>query len=469
MRIHSLFTKIFLWFWMANVLVVATLVITVKMFPYGGGTRIPGIERSLELQCRGALAVREQQGEAAFLYYLERMTELGQIRVYWLEADGREVHGQSVPPALLDLAQRNRASAHENVLFTEGAPPRFAVIALKDSRGRTHQAFVDCTNFGPSLRELTDPRFMPLFVFVVIAAAGAVCYLLARHLTSPMRRLQGAVRRLATGDFSARVGRVSTTRRDEIGELGREFDRMAGQLETLLATHKQLLQDISHELRSPLSRLNVALALARESETPGPARELERMQQESDRLNELIGQILMLSRLQSGTVQVPNTTIDLTALIADICADADFEARRTGRRVQMVRAMPTTIHGATGLVRSAIENVVRNAVRYTAEQSIVEVTLGRADRTSSSGALIQVRDHGPGIPEDRLADIFRPFYRIGEGRERETGGTGLGLSITHRAILLHGGTVRAINVPTGGLMIEIMLPLPERSPFAAPA
>jgi two-component system sensor histidine kinase CpxA len=243
-----------------------------------------------------------------------------------------------------------------------------------------------------------------------------------------------------------------------VSQLVRDFDAMAERLENVMNAQSRLLNDISHELRSPLARLNVALGLARQraGEPAQPA--LERIDLEADRLNEMIGRLLTIARLESG-VTMEKTPIHLSELISHIASDADYEAQARRSRVEAIIEEDCRIMGDVALVHSAIENVVRNAMRYTQEGTDVEVRLGCDDTAENPQAVIRVSDSGPGVPTEALDKLFRPFYRIDDARGRQTGGVGLGLSITERAVRLHGGNVRAVNRPEGGLQIEIRLPL----------
>jgi two-component system sensor histidine kinase CpxA len=297
---------------------------------------------------------------------------------------------------------------------------------------------------------------------------AASCYWLARYLTAPVAKLRTATNDLASGNLSARVGPSLGKRRDELASLGSDFDRMAEKIESLLNSQRRLLGDISHELRSPLARLNVALELARQRAGPEATTALQRIQHEAENLNEMIGQLLALTRLETGTQEVSKNQFDLAKLVRDIAEDADFEARSRNRSVRLCAAETCMVEGNEELLRPAIENVVRNAIQYTAEKSEVEIDIkanGRPQLASSlpvgnedGVAEITVRDHGAGVPESALAQIFRPFYRVDDSRDRESGGAGLGLAITERAVRLHGGTVTALNAPEGGLIVRINLP-----------
>jgi signal transduction histidine kinase len=255
-----------------------------------------------------------------------------------------------------------------------------------------------------------------------------------------------------------RVGPGIGRRSDELADLAHDFDAMAGRIEALISAQQRLLGDISHELRSPLTRLNLSLAIARRNAGEAASGEHDRIEAEAARINTLIDQLLMLTRLESGVEEVEDESIYLTQLVQETVADADFEAQNLNRAVRIVESDESLVTGSRLLLRSAVENVVRNAVRYTAEGTAVEITLRVEDAGDDSTAVISVRDHGPGVPEESLDDLFRPFYRVTEARDRQSGGTGLGLAITERAVRLHGGAVKAVNAPGGGLLVEIRLP-----------
>jgi two-component system sensor histidine kinase CpxA len=297
-----------------------------------------------------------------------------------------------------------------------------------------------------------------MHMLAVTLTGGLFCYWLARHLTSPVEKLRAATQDLAAGNLSARVLPTMGKRRDELASLAADFDLMAEKIEALINSQRRLLGDISHELRSPLARLNVALELARQRAGADASSALERIQHEAENLNEMIGQLLALTRLESGAEGLRKTAFDLVELVSAITADAQFEAGSRNRAVRFKASSHCTIVGNELLLRRAIENVVRNAVQYTAEGTEVEVEL-RAE----AGAVITIRDHGTGVPENALVEIFRPFYRVDDARDREAGGVGLGLAITDRAVRLHGGSIEAANQPTGGLVVTITLPITEEN------
>ena len=264
----------------------------------------------------------------------------------------------------------------------------------------------------------------------------------------------------------------------------RDFDRMAERIEGLVDSQSRLLKDVSHELRSPLARLSVALGLARQraaSEVdPEVAPELEsslnRIELEADRLNQLIQRLLTISRLESGTDGMRKTKLSLRELVEQVAHDAEYETPGRGCRVHSSRRRSATADAADeflveadpDLLRSAVENVVRNATRYTAEGTTVEVRLERQQSATGEEIVVRVLDSGPGVPDEALQKIFEPFYRLDDARNRQTGGAGLGLSIADRAIRLHGGQLRASNRKEGGLEVEIRIPAVLHG-FALPA
>jgi two-component system sensor histidine kinase CpxA len=271
------------------------------------------------------------------------------------------------------------------------------------------------------------------------------------------------VQAFAEGKLDARVSPALGNRKDELADLGREFDDMAERIAALISSQKRLLGDISHEVRSPLARLTVALELARRSSNGKASTALDRIEQEAERVNKLVGQLLTLTRLESGAERVPPEVVALEELVQQVVDDASYEAKPQGKEVKALQLEHCRVRGSFELLRSGVENVVRNSIRYTAENTVVEVSLTWKLDT----AVLTVRDYGPGVPENELQHIFEPFYRVSEARERASGGVGLGLSIAERTVKLHGGTIRAENV-RDGLLITIHFPLAP-SPTASAA
>ncbi len=288
---------------------------------------------------------------------------------------------------------------------------------------------------------------LPDHIFVM-AAAVLLCYLLAYYLTAPVRQLEKAVELFGSGDLSTRVG---STRQDELGQLARTFDRMANRIETLVTAERRLLLDISHELRSPLARLGVAVELARSGENLDAA--LNRIQKESDRLNALVGQLLQVTRAEGDPTSLRRCPVQLDQLVQQLVDDSLIEAAAHGCGLKFEKRESVKVDGNPELLRRAIENVIRNAIRYSPRETAVEVSLAR----QNGKAVVDVRDYGPGVPQETLPHLFDAFYRVETDRNRNSGGIGLGLSLARRAIELHKGTIRAKNVQPG-LEVEMELP-----------
>ena len=360
----------------------------------------------------------------------------------------------------------------DNALQREGAIfglTRYHVMATQSFRAPSGKLYVVAAmlprpTFG---RPAADPRAQWLGAFLVLGLSGLICYGLVRYLTAPLVSLRAATGRLAAGDLTARTHAIERKRRDEVADVGRDFDLMAERIESLVLSQQQLLGDISHELRSPLSRLSMALALARRYNENRPdetqmSAVLERIGYETTQLNTLIGQLLELARLETEAKSADAEPLQLDELVREVVENADFEARENGSGVRLVKIEPCRIIGSRALLWSALENVIRNAVRYAAAGTQVEVSLQQencADCPEKMAAIIRVRDWGPGVPEEELGQLFRPFYRVADARDRESGGVGLGLAITERAVDAHGGSVVASNAQGGGLLVEISLPL----------
>lgn len=265
-------------------------------------------------------------------------------------------------------------------------------------------------------------------------------YLLARHLTGPLRRVAAAADRFGSGDLSARA---PEDRKDEVGSLAVSFNRMAVRIQDLVQGQQRLLLDVSHELRSPLSRLNVAVELARGVEKPD--RELDVIQQQADRLNTLVGSLLQVSRAEADAAHLHREPLALRHLLESVVEGAAVEANAAGVSLTL-STDATTFPADRELLHRAFENIVRNAIRYAPSGSGIDI--------EQRGGRIAIRDHGPGVPGEALPRLFDLFYRV-EGQQGP--GTGLGLSIAKRAVSLHGGTVLAENAKPG-LRVVVNLP-----------
>jgi two-component system sensor histidine kinase CpxA len=305
---------------------------------------------------------------------------------------------------------------------------------------------------------LISPYFRLPFILLI---SSVFLYVIVRYVTDPLLRLRAAAAHIGEGRLDTRVSPELAYRNDEIADLGRDFDRMACRIESLVNAQRQLLGNASHELRSPLSRLMIALALVKQGAREEVPEHLERIGLEARRLDKLIGQLLTLSRIESRADQGPPELLDLTHLVERVASDGDFEARAHLRRVVVMAADPCDVSGYDESLRSAIENVVRNAIRHTREGSTVEISLQRQQGPTCSKAKIHIRDYGPGVAEHLLTRVFQPFNRVPSDGQTSADGAGLGLAITESAVRAHGGTVRATNAVDGGLVVDIELPLPH--------
>lgn len=398
----------------------------------------------------------EREGQAGLVNYLERVERMAGTRSRLFDEQGTELSGLGAQPGAEVL--RLRATRESLRVFnSSGGKPLIAFPAVTDS-GRRY-VFVGEVSAPPPGPPFGNLSFLLPRLFAVLLTAGVLCYLLARYIVSPVVKLRAVTRQVSGGDLSARVGPLLGRRRDELATMGHDFDTMADRVETLVNAQQRLIRDISHELRSPLTRLGVALELARRRAGTEAGTALDRIGREAESINEMIGQLLTLSRVESGTGGLRNVKLELCALVKEVADDAEFEARSRERSVRVVECETCAMMGAPELLRSAIENVVRNAVYYTREKTEVEIALRCASVEDEKYAVIIVRDKGAGVPEEAIAEIFRPFYRVEDARDRQTGGTGLGLAIAARAVRLHGGTIKAANAADGGLIVEMRLPV----------
>ena len=454
---RSLFLKIFLSFWLALALsVVLAILVTLAMRPQRDSATWEALRAKALTE---AVQAYEQGGEPVVREYLEDLEQSHHVRAFLFDEQGNELSQRPAPPWAERIA-RGRAMRRPPGFWAKWMPERFMRQSTTGASGRPFTLVIE---LPPGPRLFFGPHGVPgLGLLIAIVSSGVVSYFLARYLTAPVVRLRTATQQLAAGDLTARAEAPPKRRRDEIAELVRDFNGMAARLEDLVNAQNRLLNDVSHELRSPLARLNVALGLARQRTGPEAQGALERIEREAERLNELIGRLLEIARLESGE-EVQKSAVNLAEMLHEICKDADFEAQSRNCRVKCVIADACIVMGHAGLLHSAIENVVRNATRYTREGTEVEIRLEKAQDANGAEAVVRVTDSGPGVPEEDLHKLFRPFYRLDDARNRQTGGVGLGLAITERTVRLHGGRVKAANRPQGGLIVEIRLPLAPRA------
>jgi two-component system, OmpR family, sensor histidine kinase CpxA len=450
---RSIFLRIFLSFWLALALfVVLAILATAAMRPT---RQISAVEALQPKFLSEAVEAYQSGGQSKAREYLRNLHDTQHIHSVLFNEQGNLV-GHPVGPWFDEVFKGQR---HTTDTLLGRLNPHFQMLkASMDGTDGHHYTLV--TELPPGQGATFGPGGIPgLGILIAVLTSGIVCYFLARYLTSPIIRLRQATQKLAAGNLSARVGGRVSSSSDEISQLVRDFDKMAEQIENLVNAQSRLLKDISHELRSPLARLTVALELARQRTGPEAQAILDRISLESSRMNELIGSLMTISRLEGGAGNLKKAPLELEQIIDEVARDAAFEAQARNCQVEAEIVDELPVLGDPALLHSAIENVVRNATRYTADGSTVKIRAEAVQRENAREAVIVVSDAGPGVPPDSLDRIFRPFYRIDDARGRTTGGVGLGLAITEQAIRLHGGSVKASNLPEGGLSVEIRLPL----------
>ncbi len=446
----TLFLKIFLWFWLAMALIVGALTFvtwTQQNEPVVRQWQIV-VGETMNVHAQTAAQIFNAEGKAGLDAFLDRLKNSGRILAIGLfRENGEQISGSVIPFDVKNVLGKSLTSDSAEFERNETS----SLIARKTTL-KSSETVVLVTQW-----ERPAPQnFFPLSqrqilqILAVILTAGILCYALALYLTAPISKLRQAARRFAGGDLHTRL---DIRRRDELGELAREFDQMAERIENLVTSEKRLTQDISHELRSPLARLNVALELARKKANPETESLIERIATESNRLNEMISRLLVLSKLETGSENFEKHEINLTKVFEQVAADADFEAQGNHKSVKIRHKDEAKVFGNETLLRSAIENVLRNAVRYTRNETTVDVKLTK----NGKNAVVSIKDYGAGVPEDELEKLFRPFYRVNTARDRKTGGIGLGLAIAERAVHAHRGAIKASNT-ADGLAVEITLP-----------
>lgn len=396
-----------------------------------------------------ASAALRSAGRDGLAVWLRNYPEIEGLRLLVLDGRGRELLGRPIPRHVIQTLRRQAMpdpdGEHRDPENLLRARPLTQLVGPDGVR----YTFILVPNRG-LLRDRDGPaRGVILFFAILISAT--VSYFLARTISRPVRKLRSATRSLADGELDSRVEPSVARRKDELGALARDFDGMAASLQKAAGQQIELSRNVSHELRSPLARLKVALEIARQK--TGDIAELDRIDEESERLNALIGQILSYTRLDS-LQAADKETSSLSDLVAEVAADVNFECESQDVNAQAVRteiASGIRFHMHMESMRSAVENILRNAVRHTREGSEVLVRLHRAAGTIS----IDIVDKGPGVADSDLELLFEPFFRTPGTR---TDGSGLGLAIARRAIESHGGSILASNVHGGGLSVSIALP-----------
>jgi two-component system sensor histidine kinase CpxA len=395
--------------------------------------------RTLAVQVGEAEWAYEHGGTEALRAFMGRVNHIFPNERFFTDAKGRDlVTGADRS----DLIRRFQKGPQGPPLpFLQGPTDRILYFPSSDGKYR----LLGITHPSPD-----ETAVLP-YGLCVLAAVGVICIVMALYLASPLRRLRQTVDQFGAGDLSVRA---NIQRNDEFGSLSRAFNHMADRIQTLLTAERRLLQDISHELRSPLARLEFAIELARTS--PDRNASLDRIKRDLDRLGTLIGELFQVTRAEGDPASRKNEDVSLDSLVHLLVEDCTLEAEVRHCSVLMSAEEQVQVQGDAELLRRALENVLRNAIRHSPEGSPIEVGL----RRRNGSAILSVRDYGIGVPEANLDDIFKPFFRVDSDRNRASGGVGLGLAIAQRAVHLHHGRLEAQNM-NPGLLMTMELPVTQ--------
>jgi len=464
---RSLFFKIFIIFWIAQslIFVISTALILNRRIPRPAF--LSPIFEDLRSDSVNAVSAFEASGCKGLMDY-------ARTRRYSVALKDEAGHALctsgDVPAVDLQPANADQLTGIEvgdyciwSTAVSRSGRKYVYLISLPRDRGRQHHTWYS------DLLHFAFPQ-LP----VAISIGGLTTFVLVMVFTRPVVRLRKAARELAHGKLDTRVkeappSRPGIFRGDEFHALVHDFNHMAERLESLVNAQRLLLRDVSHELRSPLARLSVALELSREDADSTMTTHLDRIQRETERLNQLIGQLLTLSSMEAVEGAERFEPVSLKNVLEEMLPDARYEAQQRDATVKLDADCDCLIEGRRELLYRAIENVIRNAIRYTEPGSAVQVRLYRLGEPSSDAAVIEVSDRGPGIPDSERDSIFRPFYRVDQARSAHTGGFGVGLAIAERAVKLHKGQVRVLAREGGGTIIQMVLPCHASAAAAAPA
>jgi two-component system sensor histidine kinase CpxA len=449
---RTLFLKIFFCFLVVIVLVGTSLETSALLARFYEDRWQVTLHSIMPMEAEKAAVMYETEGPDKLRAYLDDLQSKKTVRFYFFDGDGEVLLDRPAPPVVQAIARNKEGMARTTAQGLSAVRVELG-IAARQVIGPSGRKYILAFQTSPShlvplSKAIGGHPYLRLLAITLIAVG--LCVALTLHITRPLGKLRQAASDIAEGRLKTRVKPAIGRRHDEIALLGDDFDRMAEQIERLVTAQRNLLGDVSHELRSPLARLIVALSLLKQAQSEEAIEYQTRIGIEAERLDKLIGQLLTLTRIDSGVDATLRETFDLANLVQEVTADGDFEARVQNRAVRFVASESCPMTGVAELIRSAVENVVRNAVRHTAEGTTVGVSIER----QQAFGLLRVRDHGPGVPVEMLDKIFLPFHRNGNG-----GGAGLGLAITDRVVKLHNGTIEAYNAREGGLIIDIQLPL----------
>ena len=459
---RSFWIRIFATFWIIEILTIAALVSmrgSLENF-----TLHPLSEKALTSMAFSAEEAY-QAGQCNELNpLLSRFERVYKVTPHLFDETGHVVCSQAVSQAVQRAADGSHVFGLRHVAeIMRGVTPSrngqiVAAIRINPDQSAPYTFVVETAQIPSWLFRFKGE----LAIVAAILFSGILSALLARILVRPIGQLRRTAQELASGNLKARANSTKrhTSKGDEVVALVHDFKRMADQIESLVGVQKQLIRDVSHELRSPLSRLSVALELLREDTNEQSMVHVERIERETDRLNRLIGQMLELSRMEATDgVGIRTELVQLEEIVREVVSNAAYEAGSRNCHVRAAIRDLVTVRANSELLSSAIENLVRNGIRYTHAGTDVLVTLERQRKEGVDVVRLTVRDFGPGVPEDKIPSLRMPFYRVDPARSNETGGTGVGLAIADRAVRLHGGSLALRNHPEGGLEVTVLLPI----------
>lgn len=455
----SLFGRMFIGAWLTAMIMVFAAVFITHIREFGDPgqkDRWEGPELFREITHN--LRMSRRHGTDQFRHWLERQPNDVQDRIFAIDITGSELLARPIPQAMAPLfSTLNYRNRETHGLVNK--KPSVGFFVPQRGGGNLRVVFIAAKSKEELLLRFILRSFWPILMLATLAS-GLACYWLARYLSKPLDNLRVATRRVAAGDLSYRVAPTLKGHGKELGELATDFDSMTAQLQASMSEQQRLTKDVSHELRSPLARLQVALGIARQKNIRGLDPELDKIGKAADYLEDIIADILSLP-VSSSDERPLDDVVEINALINALADDLRDEAHNKQVRFN-VRSDHCELLVATrgSSLTAALENILRNAIKYSPQNGHVSVEIHQ----QQGQCHIQVTDSGNGVPDSELQAIFRPFYRTDEARSRESGGFGLGLAIAQRTVVQHKGSIQAFNSPGAGLSIRILLPLLD-TPF----
>jgi two-component system sensor histidine kinase CpxA len=448
---------VFLWFW-STVLALFAIFMASRMV----GTRLlPSTDIAASFAPKvadEAAHAYESGGPQGFEQFARGLVGKSGVELYLIDGYGKDVLSRPIPADSLKIVHSARSDGR--VLSRYGLRSHSSSYKFTSPSGRPYVLLVRAGLQLGRFLDATAGGGLPFFG-VVLLMVTLLCFWLTHHIVAPIQGIQSAAGKVAAGDLSVRAPVEISERHDELADLAADFDAMVERMSAFVRSQKELLSTVSHELRSPLTRMTMSLALLRKQSPLDFEELLQRIERDVKRVDTLMGQLLTLSRLETGLSSEGRNSVDLSQLVQEVAADGDFEAHCCGKSVRLQAEGGIVIEKADQqALRSACENIIRNAIRFTTPGSEVEVSLKTEKTGPSAQAVLSVRDYGPGVPEDLLQQIFQPFFRVKEqnGDLRANKGTGLGLAIALEAISQHRGTITASNTNPIGLEVKIVLP-----------